>query len=202
MHYVKRRAVEERSKPSNFCANISSSITYSKKCFDAGFKASKNAPGKVLTVVYEQLDVNPQREAKKICNFLGMEWNDLMMYPGDKEHLGEQAVTSKSKEIWYDSDTYYRNPDSGNIGKWRNKLLFGQQFKTTIAFKGNEELIRYGYDLSVNSLAQGRRVLFRSYFYFLCFSRTIYRFLSFDVRKIPDISFIRSGLLTIAKFLG
>lgn len=201
MQQVKKRAIDKGLKPPHFCANISTSIAYIKKNFDAGFTASKNTPDKVLTVVYEHLLMNPKREAKKICLFLGIKWNDLMLSPRDKEHLGQQAITTKSNEIWYDSKTYNRNPDSQNIEKWQSKLTLGQQLKTTMAFMGNKDLIQYGYDFSVDSLTQANHVLSRSYFFCLCLGRAMYRFLSFVARKIPGISLIRNGLLAMASFL-
>lgn len=202
MQQVKKRAIDKGLKPPSYCANISRSMAYMKTCFDAGFAASKNAQGKMLTVVYEHLLMNPERETKKICSFLEIEWNDLMLYPGDKEHLGEQAITSKSNKIWYDSKTYYRNPDHQNIKKWQSKLSLGQQLKTTMAFRGNRDLIQCGYDFSIDGLTQVNYILSRCYFSYLWLGRAIYRFLSVVIRKIPGISIIRNGLLAVARLLG
>ena len=202
MQEVKNRAIEKGLKPPHYCANISTSMVYVKKCFDTGFKAGKNAPAKVLTVVYEHLLMNPERETKKICTFLGIDWTDLMLSPADKRHLGERAITTQSNEIWYDSKTYNRNPDNRNIDKWQSKLTLGQQLKTTMAFMDNKDLIQYGYDFSVDSLTQTNKILARGYFFCLYHGKTIYRILSFVCRKIPGISLIRNGLLAVARFLG
>ena len=173
-----------------------------KKCFDAGFAASKNTRGKMLTVVYEQLLMNPERETKQICSFLEIEWNDLMLFPGDKEHLGAQAITAKSNKIWYDSKTYYRNPDHQNIQKWKSKLTLGQQLKIALTFRGNKDLMQCGYDFSIDELTRENYVLSRCYFFYLWLARAIYRFLSVVIRKIPGLSLIRNGLLAVTRLLG
>ena len=95
MQQVKKRAIEKGIKQPDFVTNTDRGVAYIKRCHDAGFKAHKHAPGKVFTVMYEHLLETPERETKKICNFLGIEWNDLMLHPGDKAHLGSQALTKK-----------------------------------------------------------------------------------------------------------
>jgi hypothetical protein len=202
MQQVKKRAVNKGLKPPAFTANIATRLAYVKKCFDAGFTATKNAPGKVLTVAYEHLLMNPEREIKKICKFLGIEWDDLMLYPGDKEHLGQQAITTSSDEIWYDAKAYNRNPDSQNIEKWQSELTLSQKIKTMIAFKDVPELKQYGYNFSLDSLTQTNYILARSYFLYLRLGSAIYRYFSFFVRKIPGISLVKKGLLAIVRFLG
>ena len=201
MQQVKKRTIDKGLNVPYYCADIFKSMAYIKKCFDAGFTASKNTPNKVLTIVYEHLVTNPEKETKRICKYLGIEWNDLMLYPGDKEHLGQQAITTNSNEIWYDSKAYNRNPDNRNIEKWQSKLTLGQQIRTIMAFKGNRDLIQYGYDFSLDSLTQANYILTRCYYFYLRLSSAIYRFSSFVVRKIPGISLLKKGLLAIVRFL-
>ncbi|WP_347275212.1 sulfotransferase [Candidatus Kuenenia sp.] len=106
MQQVRNRAINKGFIPPAFTATISASIKYAERCINAGLTASKNAPDKVLTVVYERLVIDPEKETKKICKFLGFEWNSQMIFPANKEHLGEKAITSKSNEIWYDKKMY------------------------------------------------------------------------------------------------
>ena len=202
MQQVKKRAVAKGVNIPDFTANLSSSIAYVKKCFKTGFEASKNAPDKVLTIVYEHLLLNPEIESKKICDFLGVEWDDAMLHPSGKEHLGQQAITTKSDEIWYDAKAYNRNPDSQNIDKWQSELTLGQQIRTIVAFKDNEELRQYGYNFSLDSLTQANHFLSRLYYLYFQLGRAIYRYLPVVVRKIPGISLVKRGLLAVAKLLG
>jgi len=202
MQEVKKRAIEKGTNLPYYCSDIFESIAYIKKCFDAGFTASKNTPDKVLTIVYEHLVADPERETKRICRYLGIEWNKLMLYPGDKEHLGERAITTKSEEIWYDANTYYSNPHCQNIEKWQSKLTLGQQIRTIIAFKDNKDLLQYGYNLSLDSLTQANDTLARMYYIYLRSCNTIYKFSRYVVRKIPGISLVKKWLSAIVRFLG
>ncbi len=51
MQEVRARFESKGLNPPVFSANISASIEYLKKCLNAGFAASKNAPDRVLTLV-------------------------------------------------------------------------------------------------------------------------------------------------------
>lgn len=200
MYQVKQRAIGKGLKPPVFTVNTATSIAYIKRCLDAGLKASKQAPEKVLTIVYEHLLAYPEEESKKVCKFLGMDWNDLMLRPGDKEHLGSRAITIKSNEIWYDSKTYNQNLAIQNAEKWKKELPLGQQLRVTMAFKDNRELIRYGYDFSLESLTHGHGILSRKAIYCLFLGKNIFNFAISILRKIPGISLVKNGLLTAAGF--
>jgi protein-tyrosine sulfotransferase len=200
MQLVRKRAIEKNIKPPYFTANTTASIAYIKKCFDAGFQASNYAPEKVLTVVYEQLLENPEDETKRICNHLGVEWDQLMLRPGDKEHLGNQAITIKSNEIWYDSKSYNRNLSAPDLEKWKNELSPGQQLKITLTFAGQKELMQYGYDFSLRRLMHGQRTLPRTSLGCLFLGRVICRSALFLVKKIPGMSSVRNRFSPMTGF--
>jgi hypothetical protein len=196
MQQVKKRAIGKGIKPPFFTASTSASIAYMKKCFDAGFKAVKHAPDKVLTVVYEQLLANPEMQAKKICNHLGIEWHESVLRPGDKAHLGDQAITIKSNEIWYDSKSYNRNIAAQDLEKWKSDLSPSQQFRITMAFSDHSELLRCGYDFSLLNLMHGQRLLSKVFLICLFCIKMIYRptlfVMKMVMKKLPGISFVRN----------
>ena len=200
MQQVKQRAIAKGLKPPSFTADKSKSIAYIKRCVDAGANACKQSPEKVLTVVYERLLENPEIEAKKICTHVGIEWDDRVLRPGDKKHLGAHAITKNSNEIWYDSKTYNRNITSHDSDKWKKELMLYQQLHVTMAFSGNKELRRSGYDFSISSLVQDRRALSKIYIYGLYALLTISKLAMTIIRKFPMFSFIKNGLLRVARF--
>lgn len=199
MQQVGRRAKDKGFKPPAFSANISASIAYVRKCFDAGLNASKNAPDKVLTVVYERLVKYPEREIKKICNFLGVEWTKQMMYPGNKKHLGENAITTNSNEIWYDVKTYYRNPDSKSTDKWKSNLKLSHQVRIVTAFKDYEELKQFRYCFSKDGLPQAKRLLWTNCVLFYRIKGGLHKYVSALTRRIPFVNRIRRALLLIVR---
>ena len=71
-----------------------------------------------------------------------------------------------------------------------------------IAFKDVPELKQYGYNFSLDSLTQTNYILAKSYYAYLWFGKTFYRYLSKGVRKIPGIYLVKRGLLAIVRFLG
>ena len=151
MLQVGQKARSKGEKPAPFTANTRSAISYVKKCFDEGFKASHANPEKIHTIVYEKLVLNPEQEAQKICKFLGVDWTTDMLKPGEKKHLGEAAITANSKEIWYDAKTYNSNPNTSSLEKWKSQLSANQQYAINRAFSHSNDLAKLGYEFSLSN---------------------------------------------------
>lgn len=145
---VGNKARSKGEKPAYFTANVRSSISYVKRCLDEGFKASHDNPGKIHTIVYEKLVSDPEPEAQKICAYLGVEWKPDMLKPGEKKHLGEAAITTNSKEIWYDAKTYNSNPNTASLEKWREQLSQSQLYAINQAFRESNDLKKLGYEFT------------------------------------------------------
>ena len=90
--------------------------------------------------------LTPEVETKKICSFLNIEWSKQMLYPGSIKHLGEKAVTNN---VWYDTKSYNRDPESYEIDKWKTELPYAQQVIIATAFRDNIGLAQFGYDFSI-----------------------------------------------------
>jgi hypothetical protein len=149
---VGMRAKKKGIETAAFTGSLEAAIDYSRKCMMAGFTASKIAPEKVLTVVYERLVLNPESETKNICTFLGVDWSSQMINPGSFRHLGEKAITAKSDEIWYDTTMYNSNPEAHHIDKWKTLLTPTQRVRIAKSFRDCEELVKLGYDFAINGL--------------------------------------------------
>jgi len=135
---------------------------YVKEFFVAGISSAKNAPNKILTVVYDKLVTDPESETKRICNYLGIEWSKEMLFPSKKKHLGEKQQTRDNG--WYTLDNYYRDPDPVDINKWRKQITFLQKVLVSFYFRDIKELSDYGYDLSADSFAH--KIVIKIFLYF------------------------------------
>ena len=72
-----------------------------------------------LTVRYEELSLHPEREAKRIYDFVGLDFTDEM-----KQWIRKNT---KSKSIYTSSDAYSTERNSkSSIEKWRKELTFEQ----------------------------------------------------------------------------
>ena len=161
---VGQRFKSKGEPPAPFTADTPSAIRHVKECLDGGFRAAQIAPGKIHTLVYERLIEDPEREGRDLCRFLGIDWDPAMTRPGEKKHLGEAAITVNSKEIWYDAQTYYSNPNADSLEKWRETLTLSQRYGIYKAFRNSDELRKLGYDLSLTELSPVSRVIsFLSY---------------------------------------
>ncbi len=146
---VGSRAREKGQKPAYFTANTDAAVRYVKRCLNAGHRAAQQWPGRVHTIAYERLVRDPEGETQRVCEHLGIEWAPEMCRPSAKEHLGEQAITVNSQELWYDKATYYSDPNTGGLDKWKESLGTLQQVKIQREFAGFEPLAGLGYELSM-----------------------------------------------------
>lgn len=147
MLQVGARAVEKGLPPAWFTADIVSATQYATQCLNAGMTAAGEYPNNILTVVYERLVSSPEEETKRLCDFLGLEWSERMLHPGSTKHMGEEAITKKSGEIWYTTEMYYRDPVKDEIDKWKTQLSSLQKAMVDRSFKDNDELEAFGYKI-------------------------------------------------------
>ncbi len=159
MLQVGKRAKGQDMKTAVFTNTLDAAMNYTQKCLTAGFAASQSAPNNILTIMYEQLVTKPERETKKICDFLSIAWSDRMMRPGSFQHLGEKAITLNSGQVWYNRQMYNRNPENHHIHKWKTQLTSRQQTTITQSFTDNNELAHLGYEFSHNGASRKNQFL-------------------------------------------
>lgn len=156
MLQVGARAVAKKQNPPPFTRSLSAAIRTIKATNSAGFDAASHSD-RVLPVVYECLLANPERETRRMCDFLRVRWSKEMLRPGKKVHDGEKLLDED--DVWYDTKTYSSNVDPGRADKWKGQLSLGDQATIAMSFKNDENLGRLGYDLTDDGLPVTRRVL-------------------------------------------
>ena len=148
MFQVGQRARKKGAKVPEYTRNTVEAITYIRRGLNAGFKAVAQAPGRFLVVRYEDVAQHPEAETKKICEFLEVPWDSAMCSPREKTHMGEQAITVKSNEVWYTAAQYNANPHTDSMESWKKILSSQQQLLVSSEFKNDEYLTNLGYDFS------------------------------------------------------
>ena len=142
---VGKRAEKAGWKTEDYTHSVLAAISYVNRYLHSGFASYKISPERVLTLSYERLVSYPELETKGICRFLDIEWSQQMLCPGSIRHLGEKAVTNN---VWYDTKSYNRDPESYEIDKWKAQLTYAQQVLIATAFRDNTDLVQLGYDFS------------------------------------------------------
>jgi protein-tyrosine sulfotransferase len=190
MQQVKKKALAKGVEVPSFTVSSNASIVYIKRCYNAGRLAVQRYPDKVLSVVYEKLVTDPESEARKICRHIGLDWDDRMLQPGEKEHLGAKALTQNSSEIWYDSNSYASNVSTRNLEKWRTALPVYDQVRANMAFGEGGAFSSYGYDFTISGLARNDSFAEKVVVYGLYAYRKIRGLVFGFIRKIPGVSSI------------
>ena len=143
MLQVGRRAQKKGSDSPGFTKNLRSAIRTIWRSNNAGFIVA-NESKRVFTVVYERLVNEPEREIRRLCDFLSLPWSEEMLGPGEKLHTGEKSLDG----VWYTDEMFRSNPDPTRANKWENELTPAQQTEILVSFKNDENLKALGYRLS------------------------------------------------------
>ncbi len=146
MLQVAKRARAKGEQPAHFTRSAAASVQYVKQCLRAGFQAAEQFPDNVYTLVYESLVQEPETQTRALAEFLGCGFSEHMLRPGEQTHLGEAAITTNSQDIWYDKETYYSNPNTASIDKWRQQLGVAEQLVVFEAFADFAPLLTLGYE--------------------------------------------------------
>lgn len=155
MIQVAKKAKDVGKTPPDYTENMWLAIKYIETCEKAAQTAYKKDPGRIMTVIYEEMVYDPEKGTRKICNFLGLDWDIEMIRPGERRHPGEE----KMDIIFYDKKKYNRNPEANEVNKWKQLLSLREQVFISLLFIENREFVAYGYDFSVGKYSPLKRFL-------------------------------------------
>jgi hypothetical protein len=142
---VARRARERGLRPASFTNSLDAATDHTHRCIDTGLRAAKARPDRVCVVAYERLVADVETETRRICEFLGLAWTPAMLDPSAMRHLGENAITENSSEVWYDAKSFARSPEADAVDKWRLQLTPREQKAIARAFSDLPQLAAFGY---------------------------------------------------------
>ncbi|HHH42501.1 MAG TPA: sulfotransferase [Gammaproteobacteria bacterium] len=136
---VGARAAEKSAKSPAYTRNISDAIKLIQASYQAGFSVATHP--RLLVLVYEELVREPERQTRKLCEFLGIPWHKEMVSPHEKKHDGDRYVDN----IWYDMPMYYRPITSGGPRAPGKGLTSAQLAAVNEAFRDDANLAAIGY---------------------------------------------------------
>lgn len=122
---------------------------YVKTCVVTGLAFAEEHPDCTRTVFYERLVAEPRRESQELCEFLGLPWDERMLNPGAIDHPGAEAIIN---DVWYDRESYHRDPVQTEVDKWRQQLSAGQLLEIREVWESGARFESLGYQLSEPSI--------------------------------------------------
>jgi hypothetical protein len=132
-------------RPASFTSTLSAATQHAHRCIDIGLRAADARPDRVRIVAYEALVADVASHTRSLCEFLGLPWTDAMLDPSAQRHLGQDAITENSNEVWYDAKSFARTPDAGRVDRWRQQLAPREQRAIERAFADLPQLDVFGY---------------------------------------------------------
>lgn len=142
---VARRARERGVRPAAFTATLRAATDHTHRCVETGLRAADALPGRIAVVAYERLVADVEGHTRRLCDFLGLDWTPAMLDPSKQPHLGQDAITGNSNEVWYDAKSYARRPEAARVDKWREQLSTREQETIARAFADLPQLDAFGY---------------------------------------------------------
>lgn len=136
---VGERAVSRQHAHPNFTVDIDAAIATVKQCLDAGFRVLPHE--RVFVVQYEQLVSRPEPCVRRLCDFLGVPWEQALLHPERTQHEGEKTLD----DVWYSRSEYYKAISSADRDKWREQLSPEQLRKINAQFASDARLAQLGY---------------------------------------------------------
>jgi hypothetical protein len=103
---------------------------------------SRRFPSQFYLLKYEDLVTDPENVVKKLCDFVGLNFNPKMLEFHQK--LNEKLDKDVNIVIQHTHPELLKKVNADNMGKWKNEL--SQQEQNQIAYVLNEYAIKYGYE--------------------------------------------------------
>lgn len=114
-----------------------------KNLLRSGFSHASERPGRCCVVKYEDLTTDPETVTRRLCDFLGLEWSESMLYPERHQHLGEEPATREG--VWYEPAEFRRALVADRNDAWRKELNAAAQIMVARAFRNDEWMLEAGY---------------------------------------------------------
>lgn len=101
----------------NLIQDINKIINYMKIAGDFVTSHSKNS----LLVYYEDLIMEPEKETKKIVEFIGIKYENEMINT-EKRNENSNLIELKQAKPWYTSEMYDSKINTKKMNEWENEL--------------------------------------------------------------------------------
>lgn len=113
---------------------------WSEKVFVARKMGLMLPAKRYFEIRYEDLVADPEKELKKLCGFLEIEYETSMLnYSTKSKHIVGERISKHHKNL-------LRRPDKALTYKWKHKLLFREMALCDMII--GDRLKEFGYDLS------------------------------------------------------
>jgi Sulfotransferase family len=134
--------------PPEFVADLDAAMRFTRESIDAGFRAWRAFPDRVLTVRYEDLVTRPGAAVVRLCEFLGLTFEPRMLDPHATPHPDQAAIAAADGGLWVDSALGFRPIEPSRLTAWRTDLTVDQAAAVTAAFRDHADLRQMaGYQL-------------------------------------------------------
>ena len=148
---VRERMTEKATPDVGFASSLTNDIKNVRKYMHAGYEFYRQNKPKCHLVKYEDLVLSPEIEAKEICAFLGVEFEENMLRTDRVNDISRQL--SESTE-WYSKEMYDREVHKDSMEKWKGKLSDQELQEIGTAFQGDQacSLLGYTFEFKERSL--------------------------------------------------
>ncbi|HEY1381822.1 MAG TPA: sulfotransferase [Gemmataceae bacterium] len=141
-----------------FAHDVRSAVRFTTTALAAGFRAAELFPDRVLTLTYEALVGQPEPTVRRVCAFVGLDFDPRLLEPHAVKHPAADDVAALDGGKWGDPSLASRPIEQSRVRAWEADLTATEGALVTAAFRDHADLRALGYRFN----ADGRTAHTRS----------------------------------------
>jgi hypothetical protein len=131
-------------EPPEFIASLTAAIQTLIKSINAGFAAYEKHPHRVFRLKYEDLVLSPEATTRKLFDYLGIEWDSRVLFPGRTAHTAMDHLRVADDGLW-DSAGGIFDLFHSSLNSWAETLSPQDRTLVTEVFKASPAYLTLGY---------------------------------------------------------
>jgi hypothetical protein len=131
-------------EPPDFIANVTAAIQTLLKSIGAGYAAHRKHPDRVFRLKYEDLVLSPEPTTRNLFDYLGVEWDSRVLFPGRTDHAAMDHLRVADAGLW-DSAGGIFDLFHSSLNSWAETLSPQDRTLVTEVFKASPAYLTLGY---------------------------------------------------------
>ena len=131
-------------EPPDFIADLNAIIQTLIKSINAGYSAYQKHPHRVFRLKYEDLVLSPEATTRKLFDYLGIEWDSRVLFPGRTAHAAMDHLRVADGGLW-DSAGGIFDLFNTSLNSWEDTLGEHPKALVTEVFKVSRSYLDLDY---------------------------------------------------------
>jgi hypothetical protein len=141
---VAERHRQRGLEPADTIATLDGAVRTLAQCINAGYAAYRKHPDRVFRLKYEDLVLDPEPTTRKLFEFLRIEWDPQVLFPGRTTHAAMDRSRVADAGLW-DAVGGIFDLYNTSLNAWEEALDEGQKAVLAEVFRSSPTYRELGY---------------------------------------------------------